>query len=517
MTQCAIATPHTLATEAGVAAYRRGGNAVDAALAAAATLSVVYPHMVSIGGDALALLHTPDGRIAGLNGSGAAPAATSPEVLGGEMPLTGPGTVTVPGAVRTWDSLSQAARLPLAAALEAAIVHASEGVPVAGSLARGLEEHAAALAHDPGARDVLFRDGALLREGESLVQPALARSLEAIAALGAEAFYGPQVGGALVEGLRALGSPMTLDDLREHQTDRVEPLSGQFGPDEVLTLPPNSQGYLLLQALAALEQLGAGADPLGRDAAILAELFRLGSLDRDLHLADPRVADVPLERLLSPEHTGRLLERAREGVSAVWPEPTGRPGGDTVAVVAADAEGNAVSLIQSIFHSFGAKILEPRTGIVCHNRGAFFTLDPSSPNVLAPGKRPAHTLMPVLVRRDGRLVGVHGTMGGKAQAQIHTQLMLRTARGEDAASAVSAPRWVVGGLDAGDPSDLVLAESRVHTETLEHLAGSGMRVVTLGEVDETVGHSVMIRIAPDGALSAASDPRADGSAAAFEA
>jgi gamma-glutamyltranspeptidase/glutathione hydrolase len=512
LTQCAIATPHVLATEAGVAAYRHGGNAVDAALAAAATLTVVYPHMCAVGGDVLALLAEPGGDVVALNGSGAAPAATDPEQLGGEMPLSGPATVTVPGAVRAWQTIAAAGRLPLRAALEAAIAHARDGVAVAPSLARALDQHGAELATDAGARALFFADGRPLGEGMSLVQPALARSLAAIADIGAEAFYGPEVGGPLVEGLRALGSRITLDDLRAHETERTAPLRGAFGGDEVLTTPPNSQGFVLLQTLNAIERLGDVPDPLGPQAAVLAELFRLGALDRDLHLADPRFADVPLDRLLSGDYAEDLLARAREGASAARPEPTGRASGDTVAVVTADADGNAVSLIQSVFHAFGAQIVEPRTGILCHNRGASFSLDPDSPNRLAPGKRPAHTLMPVLVRRDGAVVGVHGTMGGRAQAQIHTHLMLRVARGEDAAAALSAPRFVVGGLDAGDPTDTVLVEARVDDGTVERFRTAGMPVVTLDDVDENVGHAQMIRRGPGGELTAATDPRADGSA-----
>lgn len=188
--------------------------------------------------------------------------------------------------------------------------------------------------------------------------------------------------------------------------------------------------------------------------------------------------------------------------------------GDTIAVVAADDAGNAVSLIQSVYYGFGAGILDPTTGVILHNRGAFFSVDPASPNVLAGGKRPGHTLMPVLVRRAGRLVGVHGTMGGSAQAQIHAQLILRTARGEAPADAVTAPRFVVGGLEPGGRADLVLAEPGCGEAAEQAWAAAGQDVHRLGELDEDTGHAQVIRIGSDGALRAASDPRADGAALA---
>jgi gamma-glutamyltranspeptidase len=511
MAESAIATPHRLATEAGVAAYRRGGNAVDAALAAAATLTVVYPHMCAIGGDLMALVAAPDGQLRAVNGSGAAAAATEPGVV---TPIRGPTAVTVPGLVRGWETLAADARLPLAAALEPAIALARDGVPVAPSLARALAEHSAELAEDPGLRAIFLPAGRTLREGEGFAQPALARSLEAIAGLGASAFYGPEVGGPLVDGLRRLGSRLVLDDLASHETEVTEPLTGRFGGDEVLTTPPNSQGFVLLEALNAIALLDETApDPLGPDAPLLAELFRLTALDRDRHLADPRQAPVPLHELLSPEHAADLLALARKGATAATAETSARPGGDTVAVVAIDDVGHAVSLIQSVFHAFGAGILEPETGVICHNRGAFFCARPDAPNSPAPGRRPAHTLMPVIVRRDGAVVGVHGTMGGKAQPQVHAHLLLQLRRGEDVGAAVSAPRWVVGGLDVDDPSDTVLVAARAGEEVSARFRDRGMPVVELAEVDESVGHAQVIRRTPGGALDAATDPRADGSAA----
>lgn len=270
---------------------------------------------------------------------------------------------------------------------------------------------------------------------------------------------------------------------------------------------------MLLQILAVLEMLALAPDPLGPDAALLAEIFVRCAADRDKYLADPRRAGVPIEDLLSEMHLRELCEKVRRGVEP-GPAPGShrrRPRGDTVAVVAADARGWAVSLLQSVFHSFGAAILEPATGIVCQNRGAAFSLDPTSPNVIEGGKRPAHTLMPVLVQRDGRLRAVAGTMGGQAQPQIHAQLLTRALdEGRDPWEAVEAPRWVLGRLESGATAETVFVEARAaNSSTFE-----GWSVAGLKDFDEEVGHAQLILVGATGALEAASDPRSDGASAA---
>ena len=436
----AIATPHAGASEVGDTIFRRGGNAVDAAVAAAAALTVCYPHMCAVGGDIIALVATPDGAVRVVNGSGAAPAGASAERLAaeyGEMPLRGAHSVTVPGAVAAWETLLEIGGTGrFADLLEPAAKMAEEGVAVTPSLAKSLldEERRGAIEADEGMNAVFRPQGRVLTTGDLLVQPALARTLRALQANGAAALYRGPVGAAITSRLQGLSSPMTADDLAAHVTEVTEPLVGVFGDEEVLTAPPNSQGLLLLEILAAAARLG-DVDLLGADADLLAELFRLTTIDRDRHLADPRFAGVPVDELLSARHAAELAgaalgRRTAGGVPSPPPAPKGT--GDTVAVVAADAAGNAVVIIQSVFYEFGSGILDPTTGVILHNRGAYFSVDPASPNVIGGGRRPAHTLMPVLVRRDGRIVGLHGTMGGSAQAQIHAQLILRTARGEGA-------------------------------------------------------------------------------------
>lgn len=512
--RAALATPHHLATAAGRDALVAGGTAVDAAIAAAAMLAVVTPQDCSIGGDLIALVAEPGRAPVVVNGSGAAARAIDVEALrrhGAAMPADGPSTITVPGAVAAWEELHRhGAALPFSTLLEPAIAAAREGVAVEPALARATPF--AAEAGDDGLRAVFAPGGVPLAVGDALRQPALARTLEAIAADGARALYGGDVGARLVAGLRALGSPLDGDDLAAHRTELAAPLAGRFHGWDVLTAPPNSQGFVLLEVLGALERLG------GTDAATLAHLFRLTSADRDRLLADPRCSPVPVDTLLGTAHLDALADAARRAAAlgAAGPRVVGPPAGagDTVAIVAADGAGRAASVIQSVYGLFGARVLETGTGIVCHNRGAGFSLDASSPNRLEPGKRPAHTLMPVLVARDGRIHLVLGTMGGKAQPQVLAQVLLGALAPEAQLDAVvGAPRWVVGPRDAHDPEgDAVLAEGRVDDAELSALRRSGLEVCVVGDHDDAVGHAQAVRVGRDGGMEAASDPRADGAA-----
>jgi gamma-glutamyltranspeptidase/glutathione hydrolase len=358
---------------------------------------------------------------------------------------------------------------------------------------------------DAGMREIFSPGGGPLAEGDVLRQEALAATLTEIAAHGPEALYGGRTGELLTAGLRALGSPIDLADLARYEVERQAPLRRTFRGYEVCTSPPNTHGFLLLQALGAVAEQRNGADPLGAGAGRLARVFQRGVADRGRHLADPRFVPVDVDALLDPGYLRRIGDTPTELATS------GRASGDTVAVVTADSDGYAVSLIQSLFHGFGAAVLEPSTGVLMHNRGSFFSLDPGSPNVLAPGKRPAHTLMPVMVTERDRLAWVTGTMGGKAQPQIHTQVLLRLLGGATLAEAVAAPRWVVGGLEVGQPEDTISFETDLCAEAAEALAATGAPLVRLPPGSEWVGHA-QVAMGGDGMPAAESDPRCDGAA-----
>lgn len=511
----ALATPHVAATEAGLAAFAEGGNAVDAALAAATTLAVVYPHACGVGGDLFALVEEPEGRTIAVNASGAAPQGVDVEAVRrrhGDVPERGALSVTVPGAVSGWALLADRwSRLGLPRALAPAIRAARSGVGASRALVEALEREAAAFSADPGIAELFYPDGRPLVEGETFVQTALADTLEDLAELGPSALYGGPVGRRLAGALREAGSPMTLEDLAVHTPEVDSPLTGRYRDLHVSVPPPNSQGFVLLEILAAIERLGVDPDPLGSDAPILAEVFASTAADRDRHNADPRFARVPVGTLLDEGHIGGLVEQVRDREAE---GPAAHRGGDTIALVAADAEGWSVSLVQSLWDAFGAAFLEPSTGIALHNRGSAFVLDPTHPNVLAGGKRPAHTLTPVLVHRDGRLAAVSGSRGGGGQPQINAMSIVRAFDlGMDVAAVLDAPRWLVGGMDLR-AGRWIEAESRVPLAVADAMGRHGFDVRPLEAYDGAVGHAHLIHVAADGSFEVATDPRADGAAAA---
>ena len=511
----AIAAPHWAASRAGLAAFEAGGNAVDAALAAATTLAVVYPDMCGVGGDLFALVREPEGRTVAINASGAAPSDIDVEVqraAGRTMPERGPATVTVPGAVSGWDALARWSTLGWARAFENAIGWARDGVPVASSLFESISWEPDELFADPGMRQVFAPDGTSLGEGDPLVQPALARTLASLSAEGPSALYGGEVGTHLVDGIRALGSAMSLEDLARHEVELDSPITARYRDLDVSVAPPTSQGFAMLQLLAVIERLGIDPDPFGSDVELFAEAIRAIGGERDRHNADPRVAKVPVPDLLEDGRLAALCDRVRARDTDA---PTSQLQGDTIALVTADGDGRAVSLIQSLASGFGCGILEPSTGIVCHNRGSAFSLDPASPNVLAGGKRPAHTLMPVLVHRDGRLAAVAGSMGGGAQPQINACNLIRLFDlAMSPAQALDAPRYLVGGMDFPVADRFIELEPGVPESVRTAFAHGGYRLVELRERDGYAGHAHVIVADPDGNLQVATDPRADGEALA---
>lgn len=511
----AIATPHTAATQAGVDAFEAGGNAIDAAIAAAVTLAVVYPHMCGVGGDLFALVQRADGQVLAVNSTGRSPAGLDPVALRARydaMPERGPHTVTVPGAVAGWQALHhQGGALPWPAAFSPAIRFAQEGIAVARSLGATLAQTAPLLESDDGFRGVFFPGGSPLREGDTLVNPALAVTLKALAMQGPGALYDGPVGRAYAQGLRTIGSSMAPEDLASHAAELLSPLVGRYRDIDVRVTPPTSQGFVLLELLACIERLGIDPDPFGPDAGTIALVALVAARDRDLHLADPLTMRVHPHALLDEGHIAALCDLVRAGrIPSAHPSPT-----DTVGLVTTDADGLAVSLIQSLSWGFGAGILEPTTGIIAQNRGSGFTFDREHPNTVEPAKRPAHTLMPVMAHRAGRLAAVSGTMGGAAHPQINAWSLIRALDLElRPLEAVRSPRWLVNGMDAEGPEPFVLVEAGVPPATATALRGIGLRVDPVADPAGSVGHAHLILVRGDGSFEAATDPRADGAAIA---
>jgi oxamate amidohydrolase len=471
MTPVAVAAPHRAAVEAAEVAVRNGGNAVDAALAAAITLTVVYPHQCSLGGDLVALLHLPGGGVRAVLSIGAAPADAVPVH---EIPRQGALSVTVPGAVAGWQALAGAAVFPLAEPLRYAAELARDGVPVSPGLAHAVEDRRDAVLADPGLRDLLL--------GDVLHQPRLAETLDALATDPRE-FYEGTIAARLTDFLRRGGSRMSTADFARHEAEIAEPLTLDLPDWRWYVAPPPSQGAVLLAVLADADDDG------------LVERCRRAAATRDRLLGDPKAGPIDVA----------ALSRAEEPAPASL---SNRAAGDTVAVTAVGADGLAVSLIQSVYQSFGAGICDPATGIVLHNRGSAFSLEPGHPAEFGPGRRPPHTLCPVIGRSQEVLLAA-GCQGGRAQPQILAQTVPELLRPDaDPVTTLARPRWVVGARDIGYETETVLAEpgSRRGPTTAPV-------AVTAGPVDEA-GHVQVARLVRDN-LDAASDPRADGLAAVF--
>lgn len=516
--RAAIATSHSLASQAGMAMLLRGGNAVDAILAAATALTVVEPSGNGLGSDAFALVW--DGRaLHGLNSSGRSPAGWTPERFAGRgtMLQTGWDSVTVPGAVAAWAELSRRfGRLSLEEVTAPAVRFAREGFGVTPIVARLWDMAAEALGGQPGFAAHFLPGGEAPRAGEVFRSEAHARSLELIAATGGEAFYRGELARAIAADAARHGGAMTEADLDAHRADWVETLSQPYAGAVVHEIPPNGQGVTALMAMGILGALGdegrgAGVDDV--DTVHLAiEAIKLAMADAAAFVADPVAMPFPAATLLDPDYLAeraRLIRRDRAG------DPGhGAPGrGGTVCLSAADADGMMVSYIQSNYMGFGSGVVVPDTGISLQNRGAGFVLQPGHPNEVGPRKRPFHTIIPGFATgADGAPLMAFGLMGGFMQAQGHVQLAQRIiGYGQNPQAAADAPRWrVLSGRS-------VAVEPSMNPALIEGLRARGHEVVV--EAPDNVfgfgGAQIVLR-RDDGLYVAGSDPRKDGLALGWQ-
>lgn len=513
-----VASPHYLASQAGLRVLQEGGNAVDAAIAANAVLNVVYPHQCHIGGDLFAIVRDPeDGQLHGLNASGPAPASMTIDLMRGrghdEIPDRGALTVTVPGTVGGWQVLMERfGTVGLDRALAAAITYARDGYPAASNFIQARDRLRSVIEANEAAAAVFLSGD---RAGDVMRQPALAETMRRVGSEGSQGFYHGPVADHIVRTLQSLGSPMTHDDLAGYEPEWVTPISSNYRGFELIELPPNTQGPTV-QLMANIVE-GLPVSDLGHTTGAgvhhWVETKLRAFAERDRYIADPRFGDVPLERFLDKEHAARLRttidpERASTGTENFQD-------GDTIYLCAVDRNGMAVSLIQSIYNNFGSGVVAPESGILFHNRGKGFTLDPAHPNALAPGKRPYHTLIPAMLLRDGQLHTVFGTMGADAQAQVQLQLLLGMVDfGLEPQETIETPRWV-SGADS-DGTRWLRVEPRLGEETIADLRRRGHNVVVGDDWESGMGHAHCIRVDGDrGVFGGAADPRSDGVAAGW--
>ncbi|MCM3783759.1 gamma-glutamyltransferase [Neobacillus mesonae] len=516
-----VTAPHYLASSAGARILEQGGNAYDAAIAVSAALAVVYPHMTGLGGDAFFLMYNAEsGQLTGYNGSGRSAGMLTREMFESmslnSIPKRGVlSALTVPGMVDTWWEVSQKfGRLDWFKLLAPAVNYAEKGCPVSRNLREWMLKDEQLIREDQGLSSIYLKDGDLLQEGDLLVQKELADSLKTLQSGGKDAFYKGELAVRMTDSITKDGGFLQREDFERHAGEWTQPISTTYRDYEVYQMPPNSQGFSVLMMLNMLEHTQVSkVDRLSSSYYhLMTEVTKKAFHDRDRYLTDPDFREIPLKELLSKTYAKKRWEEIKRSPNQAVPALSKAMGQDTAYAAVVDSEGNAVSFIQSLYFDFGSAYMAGDTGIILQNRGSFFSLDEREPNVLEPGKRSFHTLMPGMVFKEGKPYLLLGTQGGEGQPQ--TQLSLLTGvldYGYSIQEAISLPRWVYGRTWGEDGDELKL-EQRFDETVLAELEEMGHKVRALGPWDGLMGQAQGIMVLENGMLSGAADPRGDGAA-----
>jgi gamma-glutamyltranspeptidase / glutathione hydrolase len=519
-----VAASHPLAARAGVEMLERGGNAVDAAIAANATIGLMEPAMDGIGGDLFVIYYeAKTGKTYGLNSSGWAPSGMTVEFLRSRgqtrMPANGIYSVTVPGAVAGWDALrSRFGTKPFSELLAPAIYYADNGFPLTEVIAAGWGSRGSLnkFSMHPNTAKTYLMNGRAPRTGEVFRNPDLAKSLRLIADEGRDGFYKGQTAQAILQISRELGGTMTAADLAEFKPEWVTPISITYRGWNVSELPPNSTGIAALMMLNIMEQypLGEWGFHSTRALHVMIEAKKLAYSDLIRYIGDPGFSKLPVDALLSKAHGAERSKLIDMNKAACTVEParlegyTNSEGKDTIYLSAIDKDGNIVSLIQSNYSDFGSGLVAPGTGFVLHNRGALFTLEPNHPNTLAPRKRPLHTIIPAFMEKGGVRIGF-GIMGGFNQPQAHAQFVANIADyGFTIQEALEAGRFTKGTFQGCDVNIEPLIPEAVRRELTS--LGHQLNVTSPRSGSFGWGQAVMSDTA--GIHYGASEPRHDGAA-----
>ena len=518
--------PHSLAAQSALAVLREGGNALEAMVAAAATIAIVYPHMNSIGGDAFWLVHVPGEPVRAIDASGAAAGMASIDFYRqrglGSIPFRGGVAAnTVAGTLSGWklahdfSASKLRGRLPLARLLEDAIHYAREGIVVTRSQQETTRQKLDGLRGQPGFDDCYLVDGAPPVAGTLFRQPRLAATLERIAHAGVDDFYRGDLARSVAKDLETVESPVRLRDLESHRAQWREPLALRHSLGTLHNMPPPTQGVVSLLILGILDRLQVGrVAPESADYVHLCvEAVKQAFGVRDRYVTDPAYMEVDGQALLAPERIDALAAAIDRDRATPWGE--GRGPGDTVWMGVIDGEGRAVSFIQSLYHEYGSGVVLGESGINWQNRGCSFSLDERALNVLRPGRKPFHTLNPALALLDDGRTMVYGNMGGDGQPQTQSAVFTRTAVfGMNPQDAIAAPRWLLG-RTWGNATDSLKLESRFPPGVVERLRAMGHEVELVAPFDEIVGHAGAILRHRNGAFEGGFDPRSDGGVAAW--
>jgi gamma-glutamyltranspeptidase len=520
----AVVAPHSLASQAGLDILREGGNAIEATIAVAATLAVVYPHMTGIGGDGFWLLRAPGQAMNSIDACGATGAGVTRALYGklDSIPWRGPlaantiaGTVSGWGAAYDYSRTRWGGRLPFARLLESAIRYASEGFPVTRSQEENTRAKLADLIAQPGFAQTFLNQGQVPIYGQRHRFPALAATLGQLARAGADDFYRGEMAQQIGADLAAIGSPVTAADLARHHAQIKPPLQLHLSGATVYNMAPPTQGLASLLILGIYDRIRkTGWNPDNVEGIhALVEATKQAFLLRDKHVTDPAHMNIDPAALLSGKTLDALAAAVPLQHASPWPAPVSD--GDTTWIGVVDAEGRAVSMIQSIYFEFGSGVVLPGSGIWWQNRGCSFDLNPGRLRSLEPGRKPFHTLNPAMAALDdGRLL-VYGTMGGEGQPQTQAAVFSRYVwGGHNVRSAVAAPRWLLGRTWAEQSTTLKL-ESRYSPTIIRALRKLGHPVEVVTDFDERMGHAGALVLHPEGWIEGGEDPRSDGSVAAW--
>ncbi len=519
-----VVAPHHLASQAGLRVLQDGGNAVEAMIAAASTIAVVYPHMNGLGGDNFWLVHSPNNKVHAIDACGGAAGLASldfyAEQQHDKIPDRGPlAALTMAGAVSGWHKafdFSQRAlggKLPLSRLFEDAIQYANDGVAVTGTLANNAAQKQSQLESQPGFKDVYMPNGKTVVEGTRLKQKRIATTLEQLIKNGLDDFYQGDLARSMAKDLEAVGSPLRLNDFARHQALTPEPLSLNVAGHKVYNLPPPTQGLASLLLLGVYEKLGRFANEDADFVHALVEATKSSFRIRDAHVSDPAYMKQEAASFLDDERLQNMASKVDLKSAAPWPDAA--TSGDTVWLGAMDKFGNAVSFIQSVYWEFGSGVVLPETGITWQNRGTSFSLDKQHHNYLDPHRRPFHTIQPAMAQlSDGRVFS-YGTMGGEGQPQTQAMIFARYVLNQmPLQSTITAPRWLLGRTWGSEATNLRI-ENRFDNSVFSTLIDRGHDLEVVGEYEEIMGHAGALVFNTDGLIEAAADPRSDGSVAAF--
>ena len=517
--------PHAAAAESAAHILREGGNAIEAMVAAAATIAVVYPHMTAIGGDGFWLIHDPGRSPIAIDACGAAAQKATIDFYRQQglntIPVRGPlAANTVAGTISGWDAALEVSRswrgkMPLNLLLADAITRAREGIIVTNSQFNNTTSKLAELQSIPGFAGGFLIGDAAPAAGSRFTMPRLANTLEYLGKAGLADFYRGDISQSIAKDLATIGSPLAREDLKAHEALYREPLTIKHSLGDLYNMTPPTQGVISLLILAILDKIGLkGLDPLGAEYVHLCvEATKQAFAVRDKYVTDPAHMNVHAQSLLDEDIVAALASNVKRDRAAPWGKNS-HPG-DTIWMGVIDKEGRAVSFIQSIYHAFGSGIVLQESGINWQNRGASFSLDAKSLLSLKPGKKPFHTLNPALALfNDGRVMP-YGTMGGDGQPQTQCAVFTRVGVfGMNPQDAITAPRWLLG-RTWGNASDALKLEARFDQAVFEGLRARGHEVEKLGEFDESVGHAGAVIRARDGGMVGGFDPRSDGGVVGF--